>query len=172
MQFYCVIFSLLTIIIFVSYIVRILRKFKTIPSSLSDTYYMLGGQNGNGNDFTWMMLLLTFSILMPIMSITPEKYLALSFLCPAAIGAVGTAPCFRDKSDETVHFTMAAISAFCGILWVILVTDFWYIVPASVVLMLGLAWITKTITRCMTWWLEMVAFNSVLLSLFIQVCLL
>ena len=159
--------TIISILIFVAYITAIILKFKTVPESLSNTYYMLGKW---GPLFTLMMFACAFTILPPMLEITNTLYQFVAFFCPAAICFVGAAPNFkRDKMENKVHTISACISAGFGLLWVALLTKFWWLIPISMCVIGYLAYKTKTIESSKTWWLEMIAFMSVYLALLLGV---
>lgn len=159
--------TLISIFIFVVYITAILIKFKIVPESLSNTYYMLGKW---GPLFTLMMFACAFTILPPMLDVTNLNFQFVSFFCPAAICFVGAAPNFKkDKMEGRVHVISAYISAGFGLLWVAFLTKFWWLIPIAIVIVGLLAYLTKTIKSSKTWWLEMIAFLSVYSALLIAV---
>lgn len=159
--------TIISIIVFAVYITAILLKFKIVPESLSNTYYMLGKW---GPLFTLMMFACAFTILPPMLEVTNSLYQFVAFFCPAAICFVGAAPNFKkDKMEGKVHVISAYVSAIFGLLWVAFLTKFWWLILIAVVIVGLLAYFTKTIKSSKTWWLEMVAFLSVYSALLIAV---
>ena len=159
--------TIISIVVFVVYVTATLTKFKTVPESLSNTYYMLGKW---GPLFTLMMFACAFTILPPMLELTNPNFQFVAFFCPAAICFVGAAPNFKkDQMECKVHTISAYVSAIAGLLWVAFLTRYWWLIPISIVIIGLLAYLTKTMQSTKTWWLEMVAFLAVYSALLIGV---
>ena len=137
-----------------------------IPESLSMTYYLYKEKYNKGFLFPTMMYLVV-AFMMPAWITMSEgsNFQFLAFLAPAAIAFVGTAPAFLSSDLENkVHSIAALIAAACSLLWVILVTPYWW----TILVFLGLvalgAFLTKTYKASYVYWLEMIAFGATFTS--------
>lgn len=133
-----------------------------IPESLSMTYYLYKERFNKGFLFPAMMYLVV-AFMMPAWITMSEgsNFQFLSFLAPAAIAFVGTAPAFLSSDLENkVHSIAALIAAACSLLWVILVTPYWWIILVWVGIITALAFFTKSVKTSYIYWLERVAFES------------
>lgn len=133
-----------------------------IPKSLSMTYYLWKNKCNRGWLFCIMMYLVV-AFMMPAWITMSEgsDFQFLAFLAPAAIAFVGTAPAFLSSNLENkVHSIAALIAAACSLLWVILVTPYWWIILVWVGIIIALSFFTKSVKASYIYWLEMVAFES------------
>jgi hypothetical protein len=77
---------------------------------------------------------------------------------------VGTAPRFKDFSLENkVHTYSAYLAAACSLLWVGLVTPYWWVILIWLGLISCVLTITKTYS-CLIYWLETIAFGATFTS--------
>ena len=136
-----------------------------IPESLSNTYYLWKEKNGKGWLFCLMMYLVV-ALMMPAWITISEgsNFQFLAFLAPASLMFVGTAPRFKDFSLENkVHTYSAYLAAACSLLWVGLVTPYWWVILIWLGLISGVLAITKTYS-CLIYWLETIAFGATFTS--------
>lgn len=134
-----------------------------VPKSLSDTYYLFKERNNSCKWFFPIMMLLLAIFLMPAwLEISEGSYFQfMAFLSAGSILFVGGAPAFMDSSLENkVHSVSAIVAAIMAILWICLVTPYWWIILIIFVIIASLAYVTKTIKSSYIYWLEMVAFIS------------
>lgn len=137
-----------------------------VPESLSNTYYLYQEKY----DIRWpfpAMMYLVVMFMMPAWITMSEgsNFQFLAFLAPASIAFVGTAPAFKETSLEfKVHTASAIIAAICSLLWVGLVTPYWWIIFIWLGIVGVAALLTKTWKPAMTYWLEQVAFGSTFTS--------
>lgn len=170
--------TLISFFIFIVYLVLVLRYIGDIPRSLSETYYYLGSphypRSGwaemkfnrlRASIFTLMMWDIAFTLLPVMLDITPEGQQFLAFLALAAICFVGAAPEFKEKYEGRVHTTAAVIAAVVGLAWSILVAHGYIPLIASLIFSLAAGFATATLKYGLTFWLELVAFNTVYFSL-------
>lgn len=132
-----------------------------VPESLSNTYYLYKEKWNKGWLFCLMMYLVV-ALMMPAWISLSEgsNFQFLAFLAPASIMFVGTAPRFKDSQLESrVHTVSAIIAAVCSLLWVALVTPYWWVMLIWWGIISGCFTITKSYS-CYTYWLEQVAFGS------------
>jgi hypothetical protein len=131
------------------------------------TFYLLKDSGRHGGWFPVMMYTMVV-FLMPCWLTISEgsNFQFLSFLAPAAILFVGTAPAFKSSSLENmVHQVSAYLAAAFSILWIVLVTPYWWIILVVLASISFLALVTKTVKSGLIYWLEMVAFMSTFLSI-------
>jgi hypothetical protein len=133
-----------------------------VPESLSNTYYLYQAKCNKGWIFCSMMYLVV-AFMMPAWITMSEgsDFQFLSFLAPASIAFVGTAPKFKDSGLENkVHTYSAYLAAACSLLWIGLVTPYWWTILAWAGLVAVVAWMTKTWKSALIYWLETVAFGA------------
>lgn len=165
-----VILSSIAISIFILYVVISLCVFQKIPTSLSNTYYMYKEKKEWLKYlFPVMMFSVAGSLMLTWLKATEGSYLQfLSFLTCAAIMFVGAAPNFKaTKLESTVHSVSAIIAAICAMLWCLFVVGSYGVILNYLVIFLIIALCTKTLKSAYIFWLEMVAFMSMFLSLII-----
>ena len=134
----------------------------SIPESLSNTYYLWKEKNGKGWLFCLMMYLVV-ALMMPAWITMSEgsDFQFLAFLAPASIMFVGTAPRFKDSQLESrVHTVSAIIAAACSLLWVALVTPYWWVMLIYIGLEGVFAFLFKDFKATYVYRLEQVAFGS------------
>lgn len=134
----------------------------SIPESLSNTYYLWKEKNGKGWLFCFMMYAVV-ALMMPAWISLSEgsNFQFLAFLAPASIAFVGTAPRFKDGDLENkVHTVSAIIAAACSLLWVMLVTPYWYVILIWLGFIALASMLTSSYKTAYVYWLEQVAFGS------------
>lgn len=133
-----------------------------VPESLSNTYYLWKEKNGKGWLFCLMMYLVV-ALMMPAWITISEgsNFQFLAFLAPASLMFVGTAPRFKDFSLENkVHTYSAYLAAACSLLWVALVTPYWWVMLIWLGFIALASVLTSSYKTCLVYWLEQVAFLS------------
>ena len=148
-------------IIYVAYNAVSLAYFG-IPQSLSMTYYLWKRKADVGYLFC-MMMYLVVACMMPVWIGMSENsdFQFLAFIAPASIAFVATAPAFLSSDLENkVHSISAVIAALCSLLWVVLVTPYWWVILAWLAAVALTAYFTKTIKAAYIYWLETVAFGA------------
>lgn len=148
-------------VIFVAYNAVAMAIFG-IPESLSNTYYLYKEKYNKGVLFPAMMYLVV-AFMMPAWITMSEgsNFQFLAFLAPAAIAFVGTAPAFLASDLENkVHSISALIAAACSLLWVILVTPYWWVILIWLGFIALASIFTSSYKTCIVYWLEQVAFLS------------
>ena len=136
-----------------------------IPESISDTYYRLESRKeGSGWVFTIWTWVILFTLIPVWMDVSTENTQFLVFLSCAGLGFVGAAPQFKVANHSKVHFAGAGICALSAVLWAVF-SGLWFIplitLPAS--LCFVYRWKKQWL-----FWLEMAAFTSTYLSVFIK----
>lgn len=137
-----------------------------IPSSLSMTYY-LHKERGNKGWLFPLMMYAVVALMMPAWITMSEgsDFQFLAFLAPASIAFVGTAPAFlSDKMEGWVHSISAIIAAVCSLLWVILVTPYWWMILVFLGIIALASVLTSSYKSCLVYWLEQVAFGATFTS--------
>lgn len=102
--------SLISII----YPIYSINKTKSIPESLSDTYYTL---EDKGYLFQLAISMVSIMLLPVWLSVSDEYYQFLSFIGCSSLLFVATAPSFKLKLDGIVHYTSASLCCTASILW-------------------------------------------------------
>lgn len=139
-----------------------------VPKSLSMTYYLFKDRVEYMKWlFPGMMTLLTFFLVPCWLEISEgSNFQFLAFLSAASILFVGAAPAFLDsKLENLVHQVSAYFAAAMAILWICLVTPYWWIILIVLVIISAVAIVTKTWKTGYIYWLEMVAFLSTFASI-------
>lgn len=141
-----------------------------VPESLSNTYYLYQAKCNKGWLFCAMMYLVV-AFMMPAWITMSEgsDFQFLSFLSPVGLLFVGTAPRFKDSMMENrVHSVAAIVAAICSLLWVGLVTPYWWTILVWTGLVATIAVLTKTWKSALVYWLETVAFGATFTSTIIK----
>lgn len=134
-----------------------------VPESLSNTYYLYKEKCNKG----WLFCLMMYAVvalMMPTWISLSEgsNFQFLAFLAPASIMFVGTAPRFKDSQLESrVHTVSAYIAAACSLLWVALVTPYWWVMLIWLGFIALASIFTSSYKTCLVYWLEQVAFGSI-----------
>ena len=137
-----------------------------VPESLSNTYYLYQDKCNKGWLFCAMMYLVV-AFMMPAWITMSEgsAFQFLSFLAPASLMFVGTAPRFKDSDMENkVHSVAAIVAAICSLLWVGLVTPYWWTILVWLGIEAAFAVFTKTWKSGLVYWLETIAFGATFTS--------
>lgn len=137
-----------------------------IPESLSNTYYLYKEKCNKGWLFCLMMYLVV-ALMMPAWITLSEgsAFQFLAFLAPASIAFVGTSPRFKDGDLENkVHTYSAYVAAACSLLWVGLVTPYWWVILVWLGFIAIASILTSSYKSCLVYWLEMIAFGATFTS--------
>jgi hypothetical protein len=137
-----------------------------IPESLSNTYYLYKEKCNKGWLFCLMMYLVV-ALMMPAWITLSEgsAFQFLAFLAPASIAFVGTSPRFKDGNLENkVHTYSAYVAAACSLLWVGLVTPYWWVILVWLGFIAIASMLTISYKSCLVYWLEMIAFGATFTS--------
>lgn len=155
---------IISLIIFLGYVLTMIKMFG-VPSSLSDTYYLLDGKKkGTGAFFILFMFIICFLLMIPMIEITPENWKFVAFLAILGLGFVGAAPMFLESSTSKVHYTAAGMATAGGLTWIFVVApQYWWCLLLTTVAVIMIAMKTKT-WKCYTFWLEMIVFISVYIA--------
>lgn len=166
MKLFALISVVTAFVIFLAYNIALWIQFK-IPSSLSESFYLYDKKRKNlGYIFTGMMFLTAFLLLPGWIEVSEASDICgvtltfLAFFTCAAICFVGAAPAFRASEIESkVHSISAKVCAVAALLWDFIVCwKIMYVPIATMLLVLLVAWLTKTLKSGMIYWLEMCAF--------------
>ena len=141
-----------------------------IPTSLSTTYYSLP------NKWRWVFTVFMWAIAILLMPAWIEvangfgdwrvHLTFLALLTCALICFVGAAPNFRAfEMESKVHTISATASAVTAIIWCCVCLWKWMYVPIfAAIIPLVIAFSTKTLKDCRTYWLELMAFSMTYIS--------
>lgn len=165
--------TIISLLIFCTYLGISIKITGHIPESLSSTFYYLGGEPFDrlkASAFTVSMWVISILLLMPMLDITVTLWQFLCFLSLGGICFVGAAPEFREEYEGRIHSISAIISAATSITWVLIsnVRIGVACIGSCVAVCLFIAVKTKTVKTSYTFWLEMVAFYSVYSSLLLR----
>ena len=164
MFLYCI---LTAIVWFVIYNVVTLSLFG-VPKSLSMTYYLFKNANESLRHLFPSMMVILAMLLAPCWLEVSEgsDYQFAAFLSIVGVLFVGMSPAFMNGSlENTVHNVSAYLCAAFAMLWIILVTPYWYVIVITAVVVTSLAILTKTLKTSYIYWLEMIAFVSTFTAL-------
>lgn len=155
------------ILLFVIYNIVALMLFG-VPKSLSTTYYLFKEREDCLKALFPVTITLICLLLMPcwleISNGSPWQFTA--FLGAGSLLFVAFAPAFKaNYLEKRVHETSAYVAALFSLLWIIMVTPFWYIILIVLGIVSTIAIWTKTWKTGLIYWLEMVAFASTFISI-------
>lgn len=167
----------LSFLIFIGYITFINLKYG-VQTSLSASYYCLPSKWG------WLFTLFMWAIAFLLLPAWIEvcntfvdwriHFMFLSFFTCALICFVGAAPNFRGiELESKVHTIAATASAVTAILWCVLCCYhivYITLIAAAIPVIVGA--ITKTLKKCLVYWIEMSAFLAVYITLLFYIILL
>lgn len=145
---------LFSVILYVGYI---LATLKSIPESLSATYYLLEGRGW----MTQVLFVVTGIGLLPVwMDASSDEMKFFAFLACASLVFVGCAPMFRLPLQGAVHYTSAAVCCVCSVLWVALMGYYPIFICCAFLGFMGYVRFGQYM-----WWLEMAVIGMVFASL-------
>lgn len=153
-------------VVFVIYNIASLTVFN-VPKSLSMTYYLWQESDDKLKFAFPLMMYLVVALMMPAWITLSEgsAFQFLAFLAPAAILFVGTAPAFKSSSlENAVHQVSAYIAAALSILWIILITPYWWIILVWLAAVALMSIFTSSYKSSYIYWLELAAFGSTFTS--------
>lgn len=153
-------------LIFIAYNAFTLIKYN-VPKSLSMTYYLLKDSSEKLKFLFPIMMYLVVMFMMPAWITLSEgsPFQFLAFLAPASILFVGTAPAFLSSNlENTVHQVSAYLAAAFSILWICLVTPYWWILLIWLGLVALASILTSSYKTSNIYWLELAAFNATFTS--------
>ena len=130
---YTIISVIICLLITVIYNGIILFKYKLIPQSLSETSYIMGGNNIY--IFTVYCTLISFLLCPSLLQVTPDNYQILPFIFCGGLLFSGCSPLFREGLDKIVHYTSAYIAFGVYAVYMVLCMPWYFIL--SYVLLLG-----------------------------------
>lgn len=134
------------------YLLFSIIKYKQIPESISDTFYL-----GNKQWFTFTMVVLGFLVCATLIPVTLELYQFTIFLTGAGLLFVGAAPHFKDEFEKKIHFGGAFIFGLFSQIWASL-----YCSPWLLLTQLFLIPLWKTNQR--TFWIEFICIINIILA--------
>lgn len=145
------IIGLLLIIIYVSIMCY---KIKSIPPSVSETYYL-----GGGNWFILTLLVSSFLITAGMLNITDGSiWQSVSFLTGSGLAFVGASPKFREEMEHTVHYTGALILLVGSQLWT-------FLFGSNYIFLLWIPVIYWGFTKQRVFWCEITCLLTTLLTI-------
>ena len=159
-------YLLITIIqalVFISYVTFLLIKFKGPLTSISDSWYKLGGFDGK---LSFLFTLFCWGIAIPMLF--QGQSTALFFLSGAGLSFVGVATMFKSTNDITpyIHFIGAGIGIIFALIGIGVERFTWIPLISFAVLSLLLKLLK---VNNIVWWIEIVAFISIVFGLFLTI---
>lgn len=154
---YTTICLILFIIISLIYNLFIIFKYKTIPVSLSETSYILGGFKRY-----WFSAycITTVMLILPLLLMTiPEKLAFLCFLMCGGLMFAGLSPMFKNGMDKTIHYIASILSFVIFIILMIFVIGWLYL--ALYIWLLALLILCKK--ECYVYFAEMLIYVFIIL---------
>lgn len=141
-----------------------------IPRSLSQTFYDFEARKPWMRIFFPIMMIGVGVLLLPSwLEISDgSNFMFTSFLAAAGIIFSGSAPAFkRSDLEDKVHTGSAIFAAVSALLWIILVAKLWWHIIVWGLIILLVAFITKTWKTGLVYWLETITFISTFTSIIV-----
>lgn len=110
----------IALVIVLIYLIISFIRFKQIPESISNTFYL-----GNKWWFSAVMIILGFLMTASLMNVTPEYYQCFAFFTGVGLIFVGTAPHFKEDLEGDVHTGGAAVFGIASQVWASLYCTPW-----------------------------------------------
>lgn len=142
-----------TILVLIVYLVFVFIKYKQIPTSLSDTYYL-----GAGWLFTIVIWTLGFLSVASLITITPILYQFLPFLLGSGLLFVGAAPRFKESYQTKIHYGGAIVFGLASNIWACL-----YFSPWVLLTWLSAIYLVPFSTK-RTFWIEMICVINLIIA--------
>lgn len=149
------ILTLISLVLLTAYIAYAVSVIKTVPWSLSDTYYQLKKRARPAWLFQIAMIVPAMLLMPAWLEQSLEKYQFLAFLSCGGLMFVGTAPCFKLELEGMIHYAATAVCGVAAVSWVCLM-GMWYV---PVVLFAVAICLIAKYKRWM-FWVEVAAFVS------------
>jgi len=144
---------IISLVVFISYLAYVLIKYG-IQRSISDSYYRLTKIDG------WMFTIATWGYSFPLIFAANGD--GILFLAGVLICAVGAAP-DATGADKGFHSAFAEGGIAVALAWMIF--HVWF-VAVPTILLIALIYYKKY--RNHTWWIEVVAYLSIVLSIYLN----
>lgn len=146
---------LISLVFLVLYLVYAISVIKSVPWSISDTYYQLEKRGKKKWIFQLAMIVPAMLLLPAWLECSGEKTQFLAFLACGGLMFVGAAPCFKLELDGKVHYAATAICGTSAVLWTCF-SGMWYIPLIAMLIAAGLG----IKYRKWMFWIECAAFVS------------
>lgn len=137
------------------YLVYAISVIKSVPWSISDTYYQLEKRGKKKWLFQLAMIVPAMLLLPAWLECSDENIQFLAFLSCGGLMFVGAAPCFKLELDGKVHYAATAICGTSAVLWTCF-SGMWYIPLIAILITAGLG----IKYRKWMFWIECAAFVS------------
>ncbi len=172
MAWYCTISILLALLLFSGYNIYGVVHYRTIPIHLSESYYYFSKYRQKlGWLFPclmWVMVVLIIPVWIIInlkMQLPHMTYLIC--IVGAMVVCVGLLREYHDrKIRKWLHYSVAYIAGISSVLWIFITCPTYRYIPfllLGVFLILGIC--TRTAIRGFRYWIELVAFYSIMIVL-------
>ena len=157
-------FYFVAVILIMTYLIYTIYRFKTIPISISNTYYMWKKLNMEWL-FTFTMWLTAISIVAYWVSAsTCYNCQFLAFTSIAGMVFVGGAAMFKEELTETVHYVSAGLWAASALIF-FLVNKMYY--PVIIGALMGLFGFVCNKFKNYTFWAEMACVFMMIIGIFL-----
>ena len=154
---------LICLFITIVYNTFIIIKYKTIPTSLSETNYMLGGLKRYF--FTAYCATTCFLIVPALMAYTSENFQFLPFIFCGGLLFAGCTPFFKEDIQKKAHYISAYVAFAAFIIYLILCMHWIWIV--EYILILGALCIWKF--KSLVYFAEILALLLLLTNFFMKI---
>lgn len=119
------------------YLVYAISVIKSVPWSISDTYYQLEKRGKKKWLFQLAMIVPAMLLLPAWLECSDENIQFLAFLACGGLMFVGAAPCFKLELDGKVHYAATAICGTSAVLWTCF-SGMWHIPLIAMLIAAGL----------------------------------
>lgn len=150
--------TLINFIITILYQYFIIKQFKKIPESISETSYLLGTKNYIFSIYCIITALLLFY---PWITCTYITYQFLCFLGCSGVLFAGLTPLFREGVQKYIHYAAGGIAFISGVIWLIL-SQYYLFIFIDIILFILLTLIRK---KSFVYWAEIIFLLTLLLCI-------
>lgn len=147
-------------LIFLSYVIFLMIRFKGPLPSISDSWYKLNGMTS----ILFILFCWSLSITMVLQS---NGIILPFFISGSGLAFVGVSTAFKDKENFTslVHFAGAAICIIFAFIGIWLEYNLWLL---SILWIMSIIIFNKLKIKNTMWWVEISAFLFIIIGLFIK----
>ena len=154
-----------------------------IPESLPKTFHLYRNKNDGFRFMFYVFNLLMCIFLAPCwIKLSGTPFIKeLSIFNIVLLFLVGFTPTiFKIKEESIINQslidfckicvrTVSCCSSFLFILWIVLATPFWWVVLFVTLIIATVAFITKTLKNCYTYWIEFIGYTSTFITMLLMI---
>lgn len=156
-------FLYVPIIIFVIYISWVIYL-NGVPSSISDSYYVLGKKNRQLSDlFTLFCWFVSIPLLVYWIDLRPDDFDLLPFIACSSLVFVGGSPMFKRSFEGRIHKVSAILCSVSTYIWLVCYSNTLLVTFSAITLILTYIFVESN----RLFWLEMIAFVTLFIAMFI-----